>query len=155
MSTEREALIARLDREMNAGWNDTRLFADLRAALAAAPVGEPVKWWNGCNSTVPEALRFLANNERPTGGEQRFNAEHLLQLAGEIERMARQPLYATPQPASAPVGGAAPETLDDIPKRLMDAARRDALTAADRVAIGRAIVRIQQLPLERHHDIQN
>lgn len=35
-----EALIARLDREMNAGWNDTKLFADLRAALASAPAAD-------------------------------------------------------------------------------------------------------------------
>lgn len=58
------------------------------------PTPEPVKWWNGCDSTVPAALRFLANNERPIGGESRFNAEHLYQLAGEIERMAKTRLYA-------------------------------------------------------------
>ena len=58
------------------------------------PAPEPVKWWNGCDSTVPAALRFLTNNERPIGGESRFNAEHLYQLAGEIERMAKTRLYA-------------------------------------------------------------
>ena len=58
------------------------------------PAPEPVKWWNGCDSSVPAALRFLANNERPIGGESRFNAEHLYQLAGEIERMAKTRLYA-------------------------------------------------------------
>ena len=67
-----------------------------RAAPADAPVAEPVKWWNYCNESVPEALRFLASNPRPSGGESKFNAAHLLQLAREIERMASQPLYARP-----------------------------------------------------------
>lgn len=51
---------------------------------------QPRRWPNGCNRTVPEALRFLARHERPTGGEQRFNMIHLLQLAEEIEEAARQ-----------------------------------------------------------------
>lgn len=62
------------------------------------PVEEPVKWWNGCDKSVPDALRYLANNPRPTGGSDRYNAEHLFQLAGEIERMARQPLFTRPAP---------------------------------------------------------
>lgn len=53
----------------------------------------PVVWWNGCNKSVPQALRFLAKNDRPQGGEERFNALHLEQLADEIERMAQYPLY--------------------------------------------------------------
>lgn len=59
--------------------------------------GEAVKWWNGCDRTVPAALRYLANNPRPQGGQSDFNAEHLYQLAAEIERMARTPLYTAPQ----------------------------------------------------------
>ena len=47
-------------------------------------------WRNGCDQTVPEALRFLAKHDRPSGGEQRFNAAHLLQLAEEIEAVARE-----------------------------------------------------------------
>lgn len=31
------------------------------------------------------ALRYLADNDRPTGGSDRFNAEHLFQVAGELE----------------------------------------------------------------------
>ncbi|WP_199520065.1 hypothetical protein [Fulvimarina endophytica] len=62
---------------------------------------EAVRWPNGCNETVPEALRFLANNDRPSGGEQSFNRAHLYQLAGEIERMAKSPLYAHPPVSSA------------------------------------------------------
>jgi len=45
----------------------------------------PKKWPNGCNETAPAALRYLANNERPTGGQQEYNAEHLFQLADELE----------------------------------------------------------------------
>lgn len=44
---------------------------------------------NGCDRTVPEALRYLATNPRPQGGEQRFNGMHLEQLAGEIERAVK------------------------------------------------------------------
>lgn len=40
---------------------------------------------NACDKTIPEALRFLSENPRPTGGEDRFNAIHLLQLAEEAE----------------------------------------------------------------------
>lgn len=68
--------------------------------LAAAPQAEqavePVKWFNGCNNSVPRALRHLASNDRPIGGESLFNSEHLLQLADEIELMARKPLYTAP-----------------------------------------------------------
>ena len=39
-------------------------------------------------------------------------------------------------------------TPGDLPKRLMAAARRDALTQEDRVAIGQAIVRIQAAPAD-------
>ena len=102
------------------------VIADLTAeckALRAAPVSqpaaqEPVKWSNGCNETVPKALRYLARYPRPSGGEEHFNAAHWLQLADEIERMARKPLYTAPQPLSAPAGSEqeaalAPATLSD------------------------------------------
>ncbi len=46
---------------------------------------EAVAWRNGCQRTVPAALRYLAVNPRPENGEQPFNYEHLLQLADEIE----------------------------------------------------------------------
>ncbi|WP_460191709.1 hypothetical protein [Klebsiella variicola] len=69
-----------------------------RIALAAMD-SEPVVWGNGCDKTVPAALRFLAENERPFGGESRFNAAHLYQLAREIELMAEAPLYRHAQPA--------------------------------------------------------
>ncbi|QZE12045.1 hypothetical protein [Klebsiella phage vB_KpnP_ZX1] len=69
-----------------------------RMALAATD-GEPVVWNNGCNKSVPAALRYLAENPRPIGGESSFNTAHLYQLAREIELMAEAPLYRHAQPA--------------------------------------------------------
>ncbi|ENT2841152.1 MULTISPECIES: hypothetical protein [Klebsiella] len=77
-----------------------------RMALSAMD-SEPVAWGNGCDKTVPAALRYLAENERPFGGESRFNAAHLYQLAREIELMAEDPLYRHAQPA--------PVVPEDIP----------------------------------------
>lgn len=70
----------------------------IEIALAAMD-SKPVVWGNGCDKTVPAALRYLAENERPFGGESRFNAAHLYQLAREIELMAEAPLYRHAQPA--------------------------------------------------------
>lgn len=56
-------------------------------------------------------------------------------LGPAIEQIEREQRESAAAPA---------EGWDDLPKKLMDAARRDALTDADRVAIGRAIVRIQE-----------
>lgn len=75
-----------------------------KMALAAMD-SEPVAWGNGCDKTVPAALRYLAENERPIGGESSFNTAHLYQLAREIELMAEAPLYRYAQPAPRnPVG---------------------------------------------------
>ena len=81
----------------------------------AAMNGDPVTWGNGCDKTVPAALRFLAENERPFGGESRFNAAHLYQLAREIELMAEAPLYRHAQPA--------PVVPDDVLEALQKVAR--------------------------------
>lgn len=70
-----------------------------RMALAALD-SEPVAWGNGCDKTVPAALRYLAENDRPSGGESSFNTAHLYQLAREIELMAGAPLYRHAQPAA-------------------------------------------------------
>lgn len=80
----------------------------IEAAIAAlqreaAGDGEGVKWWNGCDRSVPAALRYLAEHDRPIGGEQRFNSAHLYQLAAEIERMASQPLYTAPRPTGTAI----------------------------------------------------
>jgi hypothetical protein len=55
--------------------------ADLAAAQHILEEG----WPNGCERTVPAALRYLASHPRPSGGEENFNAAHLYQLANEIE----------------------------------------------------------------------
>lgn len=99
----------------------------LEKSRPAAQKAEPVRWWNGCDKSVPDALRFLANNERPSGGEQSYNAAHLFQLADEIEYMAKMPLYALAQAAREPVperlrvaferrGLVVPSTLDEAIK---------------------------------------
>lgn len=59
---------------------------------------KPVAWVNGCNKSVPAALRYLAENPRPIGGESSFNTAHLYQLAREVELMAEAPLYRHAQP---------------------------------------------------------
>lgn len=81
-----------------------------RMALAAMD-SEPVAWINGCNKSVPAALRYLAENPRPIGGESSFNTAHLYQLAREIESMSSVSLYRHAQPA--PVVGYV--TLGDSP----------------------------------------
>jgi hypothetical protein len=45
-----------------------------------------MKFFNGCDSSAIEALRYLASNPRPAGGQHHFNAEHLLQIANELEK---------------------------------------------------------------------
>jgi hypothetical protein len=42
--------------------------------------------FNGCINTAIKALRYLADNERPIGGQENYNSEHLLQTADELER---------------------------------------------------------------------
>lgn len=69
-----------------------------RMALSAMD-SEPVAWSNGCNKSVPAALRYLAEKPRPIGGESSFNTAHLYQLAREIERMSSVSLYRHAQPA--------------------------------------------------------
>ena len=54
------------------------------------------KWSNGCDDSVPRALRYLAENDRPGGGNSSFNTEHLYQLAIEIEQSMSRTLYTAP-----------------------------------------------------------
>lgn len=77
-----------------------RLEEELQLAefALAAMDSESVEWLNGCNKSVPAALRYLAENPRPIGGESSFNTAHLYQLAREIELMAEAPLYRHAQP---------------------------------------------------------
>jgi hypothetical protein len=69
--------------------------------MPAAEPGGPLKWdaewlrngFNGCLRTAANALRYLANNDRPTHGEQLYNAAHLLQTANEIELTQQKLLH--------------------------------------------------------------
>jgi len=86
---------------------------NMRHLAARQPGAQvPVVWPNGCNRTVPEALRFLASYPRPSGGEDRFNSLHLLQLAGEIEGMVSRPLYAAPPAHGIDLGPVAQDAAD-------------------------------------------
>lgn len=71
-----------------ADWWEEHQEADCAHALAATK--REAVWFNGCDRTAIEALRYLADNERPRGGEDRFNAIHLLQIADELERSIAQ-----------------------------------------------------------------
>lgn len=78
------------------------LSIELQARRKAAMDSEPVAWSNGCNKSVPAALRYLAENPRPIGGESSFNTAHLYQLAREIEFMAEGTLYRHAQQPVVP-----------------------------------------------------
>lgn len=45
---------------------------------------KPICWLNGCLRQAVDALKFLAINERPKGGGESFNAEHLIQISKEL-----------------------------------------------------------------------
>lgn len=40
---------------------------------------------NDCYNVAIEALKYLAQNKRPSGGNDRFNSEHLYQIAHEMK----------------------------------------------------------------------
>ena len=80
----------------------TRALEELQERRKAERDSEPVAWINGCNKSVPAALRYLAENPRPIGGESSFNTAHLYQLAREIELMAEAPLYSHAQQPVVP-----------------------------------------------------
>jgi hypothetical protein len=59
-------------------------------------------WPNGCDRTAPKALRYLASNTRPSGGESHYNSEHLLQIADELERAVKNSTLPVTPPAANP-----------------------------------------------------
>lgn len=61
-----------------------------------------IKWPNGCNRTAPAALRYLAKHDRPIGGEQYYNAAHLMQIADELERVTVANLPKPTEQATSP-----------------------------------------------------
>ncbi|WP_228305130.1 DUF551 domain-containing protein [Klebsiella michiganensis] len=75
------------------GLENCTVIKELARMALSAMDSEPVAWSNGCNKSVPAALRYLAEKPRPIGGESSFNTAHLYQLAREIEFMAEAPLY--------------------------------------------------------------
>ncbi|WP_447314492.1 hypothetical protein ACNHKA_16955 [Klebsiella michiganensis] len=101
LTRERIELIANFHRAMTLPPSHAEI-EELARMMLAAMDREPVAWINGCNKSVPAALRYLAENPRPIGGESSFNTAHLYQLAREIELMAEAPLY---RHAQQPVTG--------------------------------------------------
>ncbi|WP_154933857.1 hypothetical protein [Klebsiella michiganensis] len=82
--------------------NMTSALRELQERRKAERDSEPVAWSNGCNKSVPAALRYLAEKPRTIGGESSFNTAHLYQLAREIEFMAEAPLYRHAQQPVVP-----------------------------------------------------
>ncbi|WP_185667918.1 hypothetical protein [Kluyvera sichuanensis] len=82
--------LSRLIWGLKAAGNNERQVAAL-VELQQRRISGPQKmqWVNGCSKTVPAALRYLAENERPSGGESTFNTAHLYQLAREVEHMVQ------------------------------------------------------------------
>lgn len=101
LTRERIELIANFHRAMMLPPSHDEIEELARMAMVAMD-SEPVAWSNGCNKSVPAALRYLAEKPRPRGGESSFNTAHLYQLAREIELMAEAPLY---RHAQQPVTG--------------------------------------------------
>ncbi|WP_434717055.1 hypothetical protein P5X00_36520 [Paraburkholderia sp. A2RO-4L] len=87
-----DALIAELDWCIEEGQSGPRTRAVLKAARKVLDEAKAtaLHWSNGCDESMPAALRYLADYPRPVGGEQTYNAEHLYQLAGEIESTAKR-----------------------------------------------------------------
>lgn len=50
------------------------------------PYNWQVHGWNGCLTHAVAALEYLTNNEKPTGGEQYFNAIDLDSTAYDMKR---------------------------------------------------------------------
>ncbi|MDF6269991.1 hypothetical protein NLO40_08710 [Escherichia coli] len=126
---------------------DVRIFEIALAALTAGMGQEPVVWPNHCDSTIPAALRFLAEKPRPIYGNSPYNTEHLYQLAREIEAMTRRPLYAAPQlpqPAVAITQHFDTIALDTAKMVMCDVNRRDEFLGGDIQLLSRIQCRIDE-----------
>lgn len=77
--------------------DDNQALVLMAKTTLASLTAEPVFWVNGCDKTVPAALRFLAEKPRPIYGNSPYNTEHLYQLAREIEQVTQK---APPAPVS-------------------------------------------------------
>ena len=52
---------------------------------APPPPPPPSRFINGCDTMAISALKFLSNHDRPMGGQEFFNSEHLMDIATELE----------------------------------------------------------------------
>lgn len=83
---------------------------------------EPV-WTHGYNSCLHvaiSALNYLSSHERPAGGQQAYNAEHLLQIADEIKRTIAHNVKAAAAHAQRSDVLTSDEEVDRIAKWLHD-----------------------------------
>jgi hypothetical protein len=72
-----------------------------RSSPVSAQVPVPSDGINGCIAVAARALDYLAQYKRPYGGQQNYNAEHLVQLASELRRTSAA-LDARPGVAQSP-----------------------------------------------------
>jgi hypothetical protein len=101
--------------------------AILQRFVTAAEKPPSNTWPNCCYSTAPMALRHLAKNERPSGGEAHFNTAHLLQIADELEQAARN-TNALPATKNGAVGN-----VEALLTKISDDALFEILSTAGRV----------------------
>lgn len=59
--------------------------------------------FNYCIETAIKALKYLADHPRPSGGESRYNAEHLIMTAQELALTRQELLIGRDRPAPAAV----------------------------------------------------
>ena len=45
-----------------------------------------MKFVNNCDQQAIKALEYLASNPMPSGGNNHFNSEHLIQIAQELKK---------------------------------------------------------------------
>lgn len=108
-SQQRAALEQRADRAAQ-DWRSKADAEDLGTLLAnftesevnrlstpaqRAPAAVDPDGYNGCMRVAAQALDFLADHERPAGGQQSYNSEHLMQLASELRKTSAA-LTSTP-----------------------------------------------------------
>lgn len=67
-----------------------RHVGNLKELINQVPQVAMFKWPNGCDTSIPSALRYLERNPRPSGGEDRYNGMHLLQLADDMESAVKR-----------------------------------------------------------------
>lgn len=102
--------------DRNAAPSSAVIDAMLEFAALAAPAAQPVAWVNNCDKSACAALRYLAAHQRPEGGQARYNAEHLLQIAAELEHSVR----TIAAPAAQPVAKRGPLSDEEVEERRLE-----------------------------------